>query len=240
MINVDLHIITWWQFLVILLIVGICYFIGKRIIGSETIKESVWYQRRTSRSILQKTDLFLLPLSTLILIIVFVMVNPFINGLLTLMALVVFYIPTSHWIHGLAIRNEHLLEIDQEIETETYKGRIEKIGNLGLQLRSPNGVKFVNYSNLLEAGLVSSTSLESKALVDLRLQVEEGEENKFHLLNEKLAFVPYIDWTRNFKTTNVSPTEIQLSMYLKSDEFQDSIVRLLKEWGFKAIIGQSK
>ncbi len=231
-------IISWshW-FILIFIFVGIFMLVGFIINLIERNTRTGYFSRR-SIQYLRKFRGLMEPFGIGILLVTFALINPLVHGPLILVSLALAFIPLKNYFTGhLLLLNDTFSE-GQRIKVNGNEGVIDKIDRLGLTLQIKEGVRFINYTTLINDGF---TKVEGERLEGINfLQIvppEEMEDKSIRKLKDKLFACPYIDWFYPPEIKIVDQPNQKIAykarLRVRQDQHLKHLIKLLEDWGYQ-------
>lgn len=179
------------------------------------------------------------PFALVLIMVVFVLVNPLVHGPIVAFFILLGYQPIRNYISGRIFLLANEIKIGQRIEIQGNTGIVQKMERLGFLLQTPEGLRFVNYSSLLSDGFVLLKGEKIGGLHQLQLS-PVGEEKKNHesFINNRLFSCPYVDWTYKPEIVKRKENQNQYSVrvLVREDQHLGHLVRLIKEWGYECVL----
>ncbi len=230
--------ISWSRwFILILIIVGIFLLIEFIIKVVERNTHKGYFSSNTIKN-LRKCRILMEPIGIGIIAITFALINPVVHGLLILISLALAYIPFRNYFTGhLLLLNDAFSE-GERIKVNANEGVIDKIGRLGLTLQIKEGVRFINYTSLINDGF---TKMEGERLEGINfLQIippEKMEDKSLDRLRDRLFACPYIDWFYPPEIKVVDQPNQQIAykarLRVRQDQHLKYLMQLLEDWGYQ-------
>ncbi len=180
------------------------------------------------------------PLVILILIMIFVFINPLVHGLIALLLIVAGFSRIRDYLSGRIVLFTPLISVGKRMKTENYTGVISRINRIGLYLQTGEGLHFVNYTTLLTHGYSLITGKDIGGYYQLLLSPPEGKEDPLRELADRLTTTPYLD--RSFRPelayAEYGKDRIQARLSVREEKHLTELLALLQEWGYPATIAQ--
>jgi hypothetical protein len=231
--------ISWSRwFILILIIIGIFMLVGFIIKVIERNTRTGGYFSQPTIKYLRKFRILLEPFGIGIIAMTFALINPIIHGSLILISLALAYIPLRNYFTGhLLLLNDSFSE-GERIKVNSNEGVIDKIDRLGLTLQIKEGVRFINYTSLINDGF---TKVEGERLEGINfLQIvppEAMEDKSLGRLRDKLFACPYIDWFYPPEIKVVDQPNQQIAykarLRVRQDQHLKHLMQLLEDWGYQ-------
>ena len=180
------------------------------------------------------------PLAILILLMVFVFINPAVHGLLVLLVIVAGFSRIRDYLSGRIVLFTPLISVGKRMKTERHTGVISRIDRIGLYLQTGEGLHFVNYSALLTGGYSLITGKDIGGYYQLLLTPPEKVEHPLRELGDRLTTTPYLD--RSFRPelayAENRDGKIQARLSVREEKHLTELLALLREWGYPATIAK--
>ncbi|MCB0636595.1 MAG: hypothetical protein KDC54_08250 [Lewinella sp.] len=184
------------------------------------------------------------PLAVLLLLAVFVLINPVLHGILVAASVLLGFAHCRNYLTGRLMQLDEGLRTGQRLRSGTTEGAITALDRLGLKLRTEQGLHFITYSDLMTDGYLLLSGQEIGGLYHLHFQPTKNIKQKDpaqHLL-DLLTTTPYIDGTTI--TPVLSPKGEtpeqgwETQVLLRDNQYLPDFLQLVKEWGYDSIIIQ--
>ncbi len=149
---------------------------------------------------LESFSIIIEPLLLVALLAIFILINPILHGLFILFVSIPSFQLIKNYMNGRIFQFNNQLEKGQHIKVSEESGIVQKLGRLGLTLRTGEGFKFIHYGHLLEEGftLLKGATVGGFHQIGIRFP-EDGKETNHQMktspLEAKLLDCPYLDWT---------------------------------------------
>ncbi len=176
------------------------------------------------------------PLAVILIVVLFIMINPWVHGILIAILGAVSYMPIRHYINGRIFLLNNELKEGQRIKIKETSGIIQQISRLGLSMQTQGGLRFFNYSTIFAEGYTLLKGERVGQLHKIRLHLTEStEDDHKHIIDEKLQVCPYIDWSIKPKVDYEETKEkILISQLLvREEKHLGYLTQLIKEWGYE-------
>ncbi len=173
------------------------------------------------------------PIAIIIIVGIFVFINPMLHGLLVGLLLVFAWLPVKNYINGRLVLLAHQLQTGQRITIDNASGLIRKLGRLGLSLQTREGMRFVNYTSLVKHGYLLLRGEQVGRLHKFLIGTRTGDLS-ITTLNNLLLGCPYLDWSLPPEVNPEANDDQQylLQVLLREDEHLNFMLELIREWGF--------
>lgn len=138
------------------------------------------------------------PLAFLVIIGVFIFINPPVHGLMVLTVIFAAFPQMRNYLSGRIVRFDKNIAVGKKINTKNVNGIIAKERRLGLAIKTNKGIRFVNYSVLLKEGYMLLADDSIGGFYRLRITPKPENEIKNHLqyLRDLMVSAPYPDRNR--------------------------------------------
>ena len=233
------HYVSWTQFFFYLAIIIGGYLlltILHRI--SRNIGYWPWYQRRISKY----SRVFMLlyePISAVVLLALFVLVNPLFHGIVVSVLLISAVSILRSYLSGRILLWDATLVEGLKIITGKKEGVVGKLGRIGIRMKSNEGLQYISYRRLLQDGYMISSGEFAGGYCKFSISLQEGEslEHLASTLKDRLVSSPYIDARHrpeiNFRADHLS---LEASVLVRHKRHQRELINLVREWGYSPSI----
>ena len=231
---------TWANLLEIAIFLVVFWFV--LLFFRDVFKRTRWFGK-SQDTVQRGMDILLLlfePLATLLLIGVFVFVNPWLHGLTVLLILGGGFNHFRNYLSGRIVRFDKKISVGKSIKTDNTQGIIDSRERLGLKIKTSKGIQFIGYSNLLKNGYMLLADKEIGGFYHLRITPEENNETKNHLqyLFDLLVTTPFID--HSFKPEFIETEDkdkdkadaISMQVSVREKTHLSELTNLIKERGY--------
>ena len=175
------------------------------------------------------------PFAIFLLTGIFVFINPVFHGFLLALLLIPGFQHLRNYESGKILQAGKKLSLGKKLKSGTLQGIISRVGRLGLELQSDEGVHFIPYRQLLAEGYTVISGQEIRSFHQLLIvpkadtEVKDHEEYLFNLL---LA-APYLDinYQPELSTTDKG---IDVRVLLKEEQHISHLMSLIDEWGYQS------
>lgn len=224
---------TNWIFALVL-IVGL-YFALTLLAKVLTRREMSGQQQRQSNSFVRILFLVYEPVALLLLLVLFVFVNPVLDGLLVAIVFLFGYPMIKNYVIGRFYLVAQKLKNKQHITVDNTKGVIQKIGYTGIELQTSEGLRMVDYTTLSSQGYTLLKGKRVGGVHNLLVHFDKKSDvNHKRQLADKLLFCPFIDWSMKPQINYKDETEntCQIEVLLRKEKHLHYLTQLLKDWGY--------
>ena len=166
----------------------------------------------------------------------FVLVSPLLHGALLLLLFLAGFSHVRNYVSGRIVRFNGTVSPGSRLQTREVRGIVSRLGNLGLHLKTGDGLFFIAYSRLLADGFTLIAGEEMGGFFLLRISA--GEADKKALLSpvqlmDLLASAPYVDGRH--KPELIPPETgneyLDARVLLREENHLFELIQLMKEWG---------
>ena len=190
----------------------------------------------TIRMVIQRLLLVYEPLVLMVLIAIFVFINPVLHGFIFLVLLLGGYSQLRNYLAGRVIQGNEGLILGGRIKTEKKQGIIAKVARLGLEIQTDEGRHFVPYRQLLTDGYTMVSGQEIGGFHQFRLVPKPENDRRDHIrhLSHLLASAPYLDinYKPELALSHDEDQAIQTRVLLKEESHLEPILALIEDWGY--------
>lgn len=229
--------ISWWNFLLSTAVLLLPYFVLRfsnrlwpgavRGVGIKgRIREGVHY-------LLTLYEPFIL----LVIAGLFVLVNPVLHGAMVLVLFLAGFSHVRNYISGRIVRFDESMNPGVQLQSRDMQGIISRLGNLGLHLKTLDGLYYISYSKLLADGYTLLSGEEMGGFFRLQIKTwQEGEEasRAAAQLGDLLATTPYLDWNHppEWIPAMEAGTPPEVRVLLREEQHLAELMQLMNEWGY--------
>ncbi|MEO1258949.1 MAG: mechanosensitive ion channel domain-containing protein [Bacteroidota bacterium] len=227
---------TWGNCLAVVLALGILYFLLRFLERWQGKLEILGPRQNKVREFIHVVLLVFEPIALLVLGVVFILVNPLPHGVAIGLVLLIGFDHFRSYFGGRLIQFDKNIKTGYRISIGNNEGIIDKIGRLGLRLKTSKGQQFHNYSQIMSEGYLVHAGDEVGGFY--LLEIASGEKENKNLLNEImmdiLVATPYVDWGSKpeLEYSNSLPGTFTARVSLKEENHLRDLIELLEEKGF--------
>jgi hypothetical protein len=176
------------------------------------------------------------PLALIVLLGIFVMINPMFHGLLLVILFLATFTHLRNYIAGRVIQLDHHLMRGSRVQMGAIEGVVLEMGRLGLQLQTKEGLYHLSYAKLLSQGYTLISGEEIGGFYQLRLKPADAESKIRHQqhIQNLLVTTPYLDWGHKPELTPVDDqqTTMDMRVLLREERHLQDLIALIREWGY--------
>lgn len=182
------------------------------------------------------------PIAVIILMMAFISINPIYHAPLVLILLLFSFIHLKNYFSGrVVLLDDGILE-REEIKIGEYYGTIAKLGRLGLKLRTEDGLRHINYSQVLVWGYTNISRKEIGEFYRLLIVPKENETSINHerTLSNLLGTSPYVYWKRIPEIIKLREEKFQIEarLFVREPRHLDYLMGAIEEWGYSCKLNQ--
>ncbi len=232
--------LSWFSFVSISLLLLVILQLA--VVGSRFLRNFMLFGRTRIplADLAQKLLIVLEPVILLAIIGLFVAIHPMVNGAAVVVICAVTFLQLRDYLSGRVILYTSSILRDKKIITGKFNGSVVKTGKLGLHIRTPEGILYLNYYRLISDGFTLSAGEELGEYCNLVLSAKSPETKPKEIirkLNEILLTLPYIDWKYRPKIQQSSqvPGEVELKMLLHENITTEEIVRYFTDVDYNCV-----
>lgn len=229
---------TWWD-----LIVEVVIFIGsyfllrflKRRLSQPSITSTV---AERTRQIVEVILLIYEPLVVLIVTSTFVLINPYLHGVIVGGLAILAFPYLRHYLSGILIRLGSQVALGKQIKTQGIQGVISKVGRAGLYLQTPDGRHFANYTDVYHDGFtLTDQEIGGFYALQVRSPIEKEKQVEKELL-DVMSSLPYLDWNHRpkIRTSAANSKELHVQLSVKEEKHLHELVQALEERDYQCLI----
>lgn len=227
---------SWWQLLLLTGILAGLYFglqFMRRLVVILGLRPGT---RRPLENVLRKASIVFEPIALLMLLVAFLRINPLIHGATIALALLGTFHHVRNYLEGRLILLENKLRVGEAVSVGTVRGRLIRMGRLGMKIRHDHGLHHLGYHQLLQSGYVLESGSESGEFYRLKLRPrEQSERSQYHqeALTQFLGTAPYVDWTHLPELTSTDEENTWLArVQVREETHLKDLLRLMQERGY--------
>ncbi len=211
---------SWWQFLVIaIILVSVFYILNrfKHYIFKFTKLDTLYYPN------LILVILFLLA---------FILVNPLFNGFIFLICLILFYPVISSFLKGMIAFNNMKLKQGEHIKINHQEGKISEVSFSGVKLATGSNNIYIPFGKLAE-NIVERYEQDQIQYLCLLCHSEDGAEKLNKNIVEKLLFnFPFLEHKSKIEIQQVE-NGVKVNVSLADNRFRYSLIEKFADVGIK-------
>lgn len=182
------------------------------------------------------------PLAVLLLAGHFILIDPWLHGLILGLLLVGGFAHIRNYLSGRIVQFDPAVAVGRSLSTPQFQGIITATERLGVRLQSSQGVHFVDYTNMLSQGytLLAGDEIGGFYQLEIRAESEINAEGGWHLLTDQLATVPYFNWWHKpeWTTDHADPKQLNARIAIHDEKHLHDFIALLNEWGYTCKIAK--
>ncbi|MEZ4994728.1 MAG: hypothetical protein R2824_30195 [Saprospiraceae bacterium] len=176
------------------------------------------------------------PLALILLLGIFVMINPVFHGLLLILLFLAAFTHLRNYIAGRIIQLDHHLIRGSRLQMQEIEGVVLEMGRLGMQLQTKEGLYHLTYAQLLSRGYTLISGEEIGGFYQLRLspgEVDGKIRHQQHIQN-LLVTTPYLDWSHKPELTPLNDPQqsLEIRVLLREEKHLHDLIALIREWGY--------
>ena len=235
-----LNFFTWWKFFLSALFFFGLYFLLKFLSRVLTKYNFLGNFQGEVKGIINNSLLIFEAAALLILGGAFILINPIYHGILAVIILAAGFNHIKNYFSGRIVQFDQAVEEGKRLRTLESQGVIFKKGRLGIKLRTPKGVQFINYSSLISNGYTLLSGVEIGGFYELEIQPkdQDGKKDYLTILKDLFTTTPYLDMSHRpqLAITNEDTNTIMARVEVKEESHLQDLVTLIKEWNFSCKI----
>lgn len=214
--------LSWFQFIVIALVITAIYFLLNR-------------NRDLVQRLLRVHNLSLVNSIALVLLIVaFVMVNPTIHGMIVVLALLLFYPVLTAYIKGIIVTNNSEIETGDLVTIGNHTGKVADINLAGLKLLSANNNLFIPFQIVGTEVIEKYKSDQTRYISFLCKQSDKAGNLTVQDLEETIFNFHFLEMGSSIEI-NHNENGYDVNVTLANDRFKTSLFNQLSKAGFDII-----
>ncbi|MEM8526571.1 MAG: hypothetical protein AAGG68_18150 [Bacteroidota bacterium] len=175
------------------------------------------------------------PLVVVVLISVFVLINPLIHGVIIAALAIIGFQHLRNYVTGRLIQLDNHVAVGKQVKLSQEQGVISEIGRTGLYLQTTTGRHFIPYQEVYITGYTLTNREEVGGFYQLKIKTPEDKKGENRLL-DLMATVPYLDWNHQPKISIDSENEnaLRVQVSVKEEKHVRELMTALNEWGYQA------
>lgn len=232
----DLIHFSWTDFLKIAVIIVILWFV--LAFFKDVFQRTQWFGKAQD-SVQRIMDILVLlfePAAVLLLLGVFIFINPWLHGLLVALFLGGGFNHFRNYLSGRIVRFDDKVKVGKEIKVGSTQGIINSKERLGLRLKTSKGLQYIGYSSLLQQGFMLLANKEIGGYYHLKISPKEPDENRNHLeyLKDLLVTAPFIDrnYIPEFSVNQEDASLIGVQVSVREKTHLTELIDLIKVRGY--------
>ena len=215
--------ISWFQFALVAGLIYVIYFLVNRFKSIVT-----WVTGLHNLSLINSLLLILL-------VIAFIMINPFVHGIIVVVALVLFFQVLTSYIKGMIVTTNSKIEVGDLIKVAGYKGKVSEMSLAGIKLLNEKNNLFIPYKIIANKPIEKFKSDQSSYLILRCAPTEEIKAKSVTHDLEKVVFnFPFLEHNSNIEVRQIGE-EFEIHLTIVNDKFKSSLFSQLKKAGFTII-----
>ena len=230
--------LLWLTILLVLLYLLLLFF---RKIMSNLVFIGGW--RSTIGIIVDRATTLYEPIALLIIFSLFVAINPLLHGIFTGLFVLLSIAHIRNYVHGKMIKTNRAIELGRKITVADQEGIITKMGRLGIQVRSDEGLHFIPYGNIISSGFILSSGVNIGGYykLDITLPKEVEFRQSVQELTDLLISSPYIDgdYKPEISRSISSEHKTKVKLLVREEGHVHDLISLLEENGYQSEITKS-
>lgn len=211
--------LSWWQFIILFILIALAYFALKRF-----RKSILWLTGIQNFS-------FINGILLLLLILCFVLINPIMNGLIVLVGLLISYPVLTSFLRGLAVANNAKIELGDLVSIGDFRGKVSEINLSGIKLVTSSNNLFVPYKIVGEQVIEKYKSDESRYLQFICRAINESDKLTLIDLEKTIFNFPFIEFDASIDIVQLGD-DFQVNTTLANERFKNSFFTTLSKAGF--------
>ena len=173
---------------------------------------------------------------------IFVLIYPIFHGLLLALVFLSAFTQLRNYIAGRVIQTDHLIDRGSRLRTGAVEGVVLKMGRLGMQVQTKEGLYHLTYSHLLATGYTLISGEEIGGFYQLRISPKENENRTRHQqqLQQLLVTAPYLDWNHKPEITALDDDGRQLEarVLVREESHLHDLIALIREYGYNCVLAE--
>lgn len=228
---------SWKEFFMTLTLLAVIYVILYLFqAGSKRLSLAGYFQTKI-RQISRKLFLLYEIVALIILVGIFILINPIFHGILTFLLAWTSFDYIKSYVSGRWIALDNIIIEGTELKTKELQGVVSKMGRLKMDFQTNEGLCHIHYDRLLADGytLVSGDEIGGFYYLEFspKNTLKDIKNHRIYLM-DLLATAPYIDWNQKpeiFRDDNKS-NSIDVRILIKEEDHLHDLMLMVKEWGY--------
>jgi hypothetical protein len=226
---------NWWQLLKAAAWLALVYFLLNRLTRwlafgqAGRLQLSAAWRRRIQAAASLVLTLFE-PAAVLLLVGIFIFINPGLHGLIALLLLVAGFSSLRNYINGRILLLNNTMMTAHRLATGGETGLIARRGRLGLYLRVHEGLRYIPYTALIEQGYTLLAGEDVGRLFHMRLT--PSPNTTVSRLPALLASTPYLDRNQIPELKPLPGGGYEANLLLRDESYLPDLIQLIREWGW--------
>ena len=235
-----LPVFSWLNFLGATIILLLAYLLMELVheLLSRQLKKNEWLigLKKGLYTLLRVYEIIVF----LILGSVLIFINPILHGSILLAVVLFSFSHIKNYVSGKIASLDDNLSVGKRLDIGSAKGVIVKMAQLGIQLRTSTGIRFVSYTKLFSEGynLVAVEEIGGFYQFELLPDNKNSSSNHIQRLSDEFLMTPYIDPSRQPElifTDNETQT-MEARILIREDSNLDDLIQLINEWGYQCTV----
>ncbi|MFT4762367.1 MAG: hypothetical protein ACI9XO_000742 [Paraglaciecola sp.] len=195
---------------------------------------------RVFQGLIQRVIRYLLLLYEMLVIIilgsVFILINPFYHGILLAVILLIGFSHIKNYVSGRMIKLANEIKKGSSLQTNKMEGIVVGMNRLGLNLKTKEGIHFIQYNELMSNGYTILAGEDIGGFYELKITAKEEDTKINHVTHvlDLLITAPYLDWHHKpeVMVNNQNPNDLEAKVLVREEAHVHELVALIKEWGY--------
>lgn len=211
---------SWLQFIILTAFVIFIHYLAKRY-----KKTVLWVTGLHSLNLINA-------LLILIVIVAFILINPFVDGIIVLVAFVLFFQVIRSYIKGIIATSNSKIEVGDLIRVKKNKGKVADISLAGIKLHNSENNIYIPY-NILAEGTIEKFNSNQATYINIYCKPDEAGMgwNTLQKLQKVIFDFPFLDFNSSIEVKQLV-SEYEVHMTISNDKFKSSLFSKLKKAGF--------
>lgn len=185
--------------------------------------------RKPANKAFTAVEYLLLPFGVTILSVIFILVNPYQNGLIVLLTLIVGFNSIRNFYSRFLLRSQNTFNVGDRLMFEDFKGVILKLNTFNVVLQSENGLHFVPYADLARKPYTVLDSQEVQHSINATVSYEGESSMKPVDILDILFLSQYLDLKRKPEVEPLEDNEFDVKILLQKGVTSSDLADLLAE-----------
>lgn len=213
--------INWLGFTLLAAILALVYVLSLWVLYMPWIKTNLG----TNHLLLRFFKYLYWPIATTILVVTFILIQPVYHGLIVLIILIFGWSYLKEILTGSFIKFSQLFKLDSKYKYGNQSGKLTELSMVGGHFKSPKGVQFLTYSQMLDARLFQVMG-ESSALDMTIICNNDGSDNfSINHIQDIIFDCPFVDHFIKPQIKKLDDDSIQFSISTRNLVKEDQVIQ---------------
>jgi hypothetical protein len=181
------------------------------------------------------------PIAVLVLVMIFLFINPIPHGVVVLLVIVAGFTRIRDYLSGRIVLFNPLVAVGKRMHVDKFTGVISRISRMGVYLQTGEGIHFVNFTTLITQGFSLITGKDIGGYYQLHIDTNEHDRDEaLRELTDQLMTTPYLNrgFRPEFTFAGSKEQRIQARISVREEQHLRELLALMEEWGYPASIAK--